>query len=66
MRRRLLELGVEEPKVVVELRRELSRSAGGKLQLVAADPAATRYLSAPGSTRTAAAAVGPLSEPNHR
>ena len=66
MRRRLLELGVEEPKVVVELRRELSRSAGGKLQLVAADLAATRYLSAPGSTRTTAAAVGPLSEPNHR
>jgi phenylacetate-CoA ligase len=37
---RLVELGVEEPRVVVERREELPRSAGGKLQLVVADPAA--------------------------
>jgi len=38
--RRLTELEVEEPKVVVERRDKLPRSAGGKLQMVAADPAA--------------------------
>jgi phenylacetate-coenzyme A ligase PaaK-like adenylate-forming protein len=38
--RRLTGLGVEEPKVVVERRDKLPRSAGGKLQLVVADPAA--------------------------
>ena len=38
--RRLAELGVEEPKVVVERLDKLPRSAGGKLQLVVADPAA--------------------------
>jgi phenylacetate-CoA ligase len=38
--RRLAELGVDEPRVVVERREGLSRSAGGKLQLVVADPAA--------------------------
>jgi phenylacetate-CoA ligase len=38
--RRLAELGVAEPQVSVERREELSRSAGGKLQLVVADPAA--------------------------
>jgi phenylacetate-CoA ligase len=37
--RRLAELGVDEPEVGVELREELPRSAGGKLQLVVADPA---------------------------
>lgn len=37
--RRLVELGVEKPQVVVERRDQLSRSAGGKLQLVVADPA---------------------------
>jgi hypothetical protein len=40
--RRLAELGVEEPKVVVERREELARSAGGKLQLVVADRTAAR------------------------
>ncbi|MDQ4128927.1 MAG: hypothetical protein M3151_13440 [Actinomycetota bacterium] len=35
--RRLIELGVEEPRVTVERRGELARSAGGKLQLVVAD-----------------------------
>jgi phenylacetate-CoA ligase len=35
--RRLAELGVEDPKVTVERRRELLRSAGGKLRLVVAD-----------------------------
>jgi phenylacetate-coenzyme A ligase PaaK-like adenylate-forming protein len=38
--RRLAELGVIEPEVSVERREELERSAGGKLQLVVADPAA--------------------------
>jgi phenylacetate-coenzyme A ligase PaaK-like adenylate-forming protein len=38
--RRLTGLGVEKPKVVVERRDKLPRSAGGKLQLVVADPAA--------------------------
>ena len=38
--RRLAELGVIEPEVSVERREELPRSAGGKLQLVVADPAA--------------------------
>jgi phenylacetate-CoA ligase len=38
--RRLVELGVAEPQVSVERCEELSRSAGGKLQLVVADPAA--------------------------
>jgi len=38
--RRLAELGVEEPRVAVERRDGLARSAGGKLQLVVADPAA--------------------------
>lgn len=37
--RRLVELGVGEPQIVVEWREELSRSAGGKLRLVVADPA---------------------------
>ena len=37
--RRLSELGVAEPRVSVERRDELSRSAGGKLQLVVAEPA---------------------------
>jgi phenylacetate-CoA ligase len=37
---RLMELGVEEPRVVVERRKELSRSAGGKLELVVADKSA--------------------------
>lgn len=38
--RRLVELGVAEPRVSVERREEMPRSAGGKLQLVVADPAA--------------------------
>jgi phenylacetate-CoA ligase len=38
--RRLVELGVEEPRVAVERREELARSVGGKLQMVVADPAA--------------------------
>jgi phenylacetate-CoA ligase len=38
--RRLAELGVDEPQVAVERRDALPRSAGGKLQLVVADPAA--------------------------
>lgn len=37
--RRLVELGVEEPRVAVERREELARSAGGKLQMVVASPA---------------------------
>ena len=42
--RRLAELGVDEPRVRVERRQELPRSAGGKLQLVVADKAAAREL----------------------
>jgi putative adenylate-forming enzyme len=42
--RRLAELGIEEPKVVVERRDKLPRLAGGKLQLVVADPAARTHL----------------------
>ena len=38
--RRLTGLGVEEPKVVVERRDKLPRSAGSKLPMVVADPAA--------------------------
>lgn len=38
--RRLVELGVREPRVSVQRRENLARSAGGKLQLVVADPAA--------------------------
>jgi putative adenylate-forming enzyme len=38
--RRLVELGMDEPRIIVELRRELARSAGGKLQLVVADKTA--------------------------
>jgi phenylacetate-CoA ligase len=34
---RLAELGVQDPDVAIERRRELSRSAGGKLRLVVAD-----------------------------
>ena len=36
----LLGLGVHDPQVTVERRQQLSRSAGGKLKLVIADPAA--------------------------
>jgi hypothetical protein len=35
----LLELGVQDPQVTVERRKELVRTAGGKLKLVIADPA---------------------------
>jgi hypothetical protein len=42
VRRRLAELGVEDPNVVVERRGELQRSPSGKLQLVVADPVAHR------------------------
>jgi phenylacetate-coenzyme A ligase PaaK-like adenylate-forming protein len=45
--RRLAELGVDEPRVVVERREELPRSAGGKLQLVVADPAVSQAHSGP-------------------
>lgn len=38
--RKLTKLGVREPRVSVERRESLTRSAGGKLQLVIADPAA--------------------------
>ena len=38
--RKLAGLGVHEPRVSVERRENLARSAGGKLQLVVADPAA--------------------------
>jgi phenylacetate-CoA ligase len=38
--RQLLWLGVHDPQVTVERRLELPRSAGGKLKLVVADPAA--------------------------
>jgi putative adenylate-forming enzyme len=38
--RKLADLGVREPRVSVERRENLPRSAGGKLQLVVADPAA--------------------------
>jgi putative adenylate-forming enzyme len=37
--RQLLTLGVQDPQVTVERRRQLPRSAGGKLKLVIADPA---------------------------
>ena len=37
--RQLAQLGARDPQVVVERRHELARSAGGKLQLVVADPA---------------------------
>ena len=40
--RRLAELGVDEPRVDVERREELARSAGGKLHLVVADPSALK------------------------
>jgi phenylacetate-CoA ligase len=36
----LLGLGVQDPQIIVERRQQLSRSAGGKLKLVIADPAA--------------------------
>ena len=42
--RRLAELGVEEPQVTVERREELARSAGGKLQMVVANPAREKSL----------------------
>jgi hypothetical protein len=38
--RRLAKLGVAGPRVAVERREELARSAGGKLQLAVANPAA--------------------------
>jgi phenylacetate-CoA ligase len=38
--RQLLGLGVHDPQVTVERRQQLPRSAGGKLKLVIADPAA--------------------------
>jgi hypothetical protein len=38
--RQLLGLGVHDPQVTVERRPKLARSAGGKLKLVIADPAA--------------------------
>ena len=37
--RQLAQLGARDPQVIVERRHELARSAGGKLQLVIADPA---------------------------
>ena len=37
--KQLLGLGVRDPQVTVERRRELARTAGGKLKLVIADPA---------------------------
>ena len=40
--RRLSELGVAEPRVAVERREGLTRSAGGKLQLVVADQESAR------------------------
>lgn len=46
--RRLGELGVSEPRVSVERRENLARSASGKLQLVVADPAAREAHSGPG------------------
>jgi hypothetical protein len=46
--RKLAELGVREPRVSVERRETLARSAGGKLQLVVADPAARAAHSRPG------------------
>ena len=45
--RRLAELGVREPRISVERRENLARSAGGKLQLVVADPAARAVHSGP-------------------
>jgi putative adenylate-forming enzyme len=36
----LLGLGVQDPQIIVERRQQLPRSAGGKLKLVIADPAA--------------------------
>jgi len=46
--RKLAELGVREPRVSVERRENLARSAGGKLQLVVADLAARAAHSRPG------------------
>jgi len=46
--RRLADLGVGGPRVSVERRENLARSAGGKLQLVVADPAARAAHSRPG------------------
>lgn len=40
--RRLFELGVEKPRVEVERREQLPRSAGGKLQMVVAEKAGAR------------------------
>jgi phenylacetate-coenzyme A ligase PaaK-like adenylate-forming protein len=37
--KQLFGLGVQDPQVTVERRRELARTAGGKLKLVIADPA---------------------------
>jgi phenylacetate-CoA ligase len=45
--RKLAELGVREPRISVERRENLARSAGGKLQLVVADPAARAVHSGP-------------------
>jgi putative adenylate-forming enzyme len=45
---KLAELGVREPRVSVERRENLARSAGGKLQLVVADPAARAAHCRPG------------------
>jgi phenylacetate-CoA ligase len=46
--RKLAELGVREPRVSVERRENLARSAGGKLQLVVADSAARAAHPSPG------------------
>jgi len=45
---KLAELGVREPRVSVERRKNLARSVGGKLQLVVADPAARATHPGPG------------------
>jgi putative adenylate-forming enzyme len=46
--RKLAQLGVREPRVSVERHNNLPRSAGGKLQLVVADPAARTAHHGPG------------------
>jgi phenylacetate-coenzyme A ligase PaaK-like adenylate-forming protein len=46
--RKLAEIGVREPRVSVQRRESLARSAGGKLQLVVADPAARAAHHGPG------------------
>ena len=67
----LLGLGVLDPQVTVERRRELARTAGGKLKLVIADPARAAWRGSSGkpslprwsAARSVVAAFGVRGEP---